>query len=116
MSVYVIVLRNPARSSTSSVTTATTAGPSGTGYPTTTGEPNCFDASSFDGSVNDNYLILCDTDLPGFDLDAVAAQDLAECIDMCRSTPPGGMGERCVAVEYDLVSAFMAPKHSLTCL
>ncbi|KIW69441.1 hypothetical protein PV04_05318 [Phialophora macrospora] len=79
---------------------------SGTAYPapTTTGTPNCFDRSPFDGSVNDNYLILCDTDLPGYDLDVVPASDIAECIDACRSYVPTSQGQ-CVAVEFDILES-----------
>ena len=107
MSIYVIVSRTSTGSSTVQPSVTTTTGPSGTGWPTTTGEPNCFDGSGFDGTVNDNYLILCDTGLPGYDLTAVDAQDLAECIEQCNSFAPGGNGEGCVAVEYDIVSLFV---------
>ena len=104
MSIYVIVSRTPTSSSTVLASGTTTTGPSGTGYPTTTGDPNCFDGSEFDGTINNNYLILCDTSLPGYDLDSVDAQDLAECIEECGSYAPSGNGDRCVAVEYDIVS------------
>lgn len=106
MSIYVIVSRTSPTSSTSVQlpATITTVGPTDTGFPTTTGEPNCFDGTDFDGTVNDDYLILCDTGLPGFDLDSVNALDLAECIAACSSYVPGGPGDSCVAVEYDIVS------------
>ncbi len=104
MSIYVIVSRASTGSTTLRPSVATTTGSSGTGYPTTTGDPNCFDGSGFDGTINNNYLILCDTGLPGFDLTAVDAQDLAECIEQCGSFAPSGNGDRCVAVEYDIVS------------
>ena len=109
MSIYVIVSRTPTGSSTTLPSGTTTAGPSGTGYPTTTGDANCFDGSGFDGTVNNNYLILCDTGLPGYDLDAVEAQDLAECIEQCGTYAPSRNGDRCVAVEYDIVSLFDLP-------
>jgi hypothetical protein len=105
MSVYVITSRTPSNpSSTLSSTPVTTVGPTGTGFPESTGEPNCFDGSDFDGTINDNYLILCDTGLQGTDLDMVDAADLAECIEDCSSYVPGAQGDQCVAVEYDIVS------------
>lgn len=89
--------------------------------PTTSGTPNCFDGSEFDGTVNDDYLILCDTELPGSDLDSVPAADIAECIDACNSYVPSGEGV-CVAVEFDIVSpslsrllAWSTPDISLAC-
>ena len=75
--------------------------------PTTTGNPNCYDRSPFDGTVNDNNLILCDTDLPGYDLEAVPASDIAACIDACSSYVPSSQGP-CVAVVFDIVS-FLTP-------
>lgn len=72
--------------------------------PTSTGTPNCFDGSGFDGTVNSNYLILCDTGLPGSDLDSVPAADIAECIEACNSYVPTLEGI-CIAVEFDIVSA-----------
>ena len=104
MSIYVIVSRTPTGSGTGLPSGTTMAGPSGTGFPTTTGDPNCFDSSGFDGTINNNYLILCDTGLPGYDLDAVEAQDLTGCIEQCGAYAPSGNGVRCVAVEYDIVS------------
>ncbi|OAL31048.1 hypothetical protein AYO20_08469 [Fonsecaea nubica] len=89
-------------SSSTPVTSSTTI--SAYPAPTTTGTPNCFDRSPFDGTVNNDYLILCDTDLPGFDLDAVAASDIAECIDACTSFAPGSQGP-CVAVEFDILAS-----------
>jgi len=71
--------------------------------PTSTGTPNCFDGAGFDGTVNSDYLILCDTELPGSTLDAVPAADLAECIEACNSYVPTSDGI-CVAVEFDIVS------------
>ncbi|KIW28400.1 uncharacterized protein PV07_08067 [Cladophialophora immunda] len=88
-------------SSSGPVTSSTTL--SAYPAPTTTGTPNCFDRSPFDGTVNNDYLILCDTDLPGFDLDVVAASDIAECIDACSSYAPGSQGP-CVAVEFDILA------------
>ncbi len=78
---------------------------SGTDYPapTTTGTPNCFDRSPFDGTVNDGYLLLCDTSLPGYELDAVPASDIAECIDTCKAYVQTSE-VTCVAVEFDIVS------------
>ena len=80
---------------------------SGAAYPapTTTGTPNCYDRSPFDGTVNDNYLILCDTDLPAYDLAEVPASDIAECISACSSYVPTSQG-LCVAVEFDIVSSY----------
>lgn len=83
---------------------------SGYPAPTTTGTPNCFDRSPFDGTVNDNYLILCDTELPGYELDAVPASDISQCIEACNSYVPTSAGP-CVAVEFDIVSIF----RSLSC-
>jgi hypothetical protein len=104
MSVYVITSRtSPSTSSSVQPSTTSTTSPSGTGYPTTTDDPNCFADNEFDSTVNGNYLILCDTDLPGFDLTATEAMDLQECIAQCGSYAPGGNGDRCVAVEYDIV-------------
>jgi hypothetical protein len=78
---------------------------SGTAYPapTSTGAPNCFDRSSFDGTVNDNYLILCNTDLPGYDLEVVPASDIGACRDACNAYVPSAQGP-CVAVAFDHVS------------
>ncbi|KAJ9611679.1 hypothetical protein H2200_004863 [Cladophialophora chaetospira] len=78
---------------------------SGTDYsaPTTTGTPNCFDRSPFDGTVNKDFLVLCDTDLPGNDLDAVPASNIAECIAACTAYGPGSEGT-CVAVEFDILA------------
>ena len=78
---------------------------SGSDYPapTTTGTPNCFDRSPFDGTVNDDFLLLCDTGLPGYELDAVPASDIAECIDACRAYVQTSE-VTCVAVEFDIVS------------
>lgn len=73
--------------------------------PTSSGTPNCFDGSEFDGTVNSDYLILCDTDLPGSDLDSVPSADIAECIEACNSYVPLGAGV-CVAVEFDIVSLY----------
>ncbi|ETI26648.1 hypothetical protein G647_10409 [Cladophialophora carrionii CBS 160.54] len=90
----------------SSSSDAPSTSASGTAYPapTTTGTPNCYDRSPFDGTVNDNYLILCDTDLPGYDLDAVPASDMAECVDACRSYVPTSQAQ-CVAIEFDILES-----------
>lgn len=72
-------------------------------YPTSTGAPSCDDRSSYDGTVNDNYLILCDTDLPGFDIGSVPASDLADCIGVCNAYTPSSEG-KCVAVTFNSVS------------
>ncbi|KAL2441372.1 hypothetical protein ABEF95_014339 [Exophiala dermatitidis] len=73
-------------------------------FPTTTGVPNCFDRSPFDGTINDNYLILCDTELPGYDLEAVPANDIADCIDACDAYGPGSEGP-CIALEFDILAS-----------
>ena len=84
---------------TSSLVTATTS------YPTSTGTPNCLDRSPFTGTINAGYLILCDTDLPGYDLAQVNGANLADCIAACNSyvASPSSQQEPCVAVEYDEV-------------
>ncbi|EHY58324.1 hypothetical protein HRR83_007313 [Exophiala dermatitidis] len=84
----------------SSTPTTTTA----LSFPTTTGVPNCFDRSPFDGTINDNYLVLCDTELPGYDLEAVPANDIADCIDACNAYGPGSEGP-CIAVEFDILAS-----------
>ena len=89
--------------SSTSVESSPSASESAYSAPTTTGTPNCYDRSPFDGTVNENYLILCDTNLPGYDLEAVAASDIAECIDACSSYPPSSQGT-CVAIAFDIVS------------
>ncbi|KAK5232411.1 hypothetical protein LTR47_006624 [Exophiala xenobiotica] len=76
---------------------------SGYPAPTTTGTPNCYDRSPYDGTVNDDYLILCDTDLSGYDLERVAASDIADCIDQCNSFIPSSQGP-CVAVAFDILA------------
>jgi hypothetical protein len=102
MEVYVIVSRTSTFASVQPPSTTSTS--TGSGWPTSTGDPNCFDGSNYDGTVNGNFLILCDTDLPGFNLEAVPAIDLTECIEDCSSYVPGGNGDQCVAIEYDIVS------------
>ncbi|KIW10875.1 hypothetical protein PV08_10174 [Exophiala spinifera] len=72
--------------------------------PTTTGTPNCFDRSPFDGTVNNDYLVLCDTYLPGFDLQQVPASNIAECIDQCNSYIPTSQGP-CVAIAFDILAS-----------
>ena len=75
-------------------------------YPTSTGTPNCYDRSPFSGTVNDGYLILCDTPLPGYDLTQANGTDLADCIAACNAYVPQespSQQEPCVAVEYDIV-------------
>jgi hypothetical protein len=83
---------------------AETTSATSTAYPapTTTGTPSCYDRSPYDGTVNDNYLILCDTDLPGIDLDKVSAANIADCIDQCSSYTTSS-GAQCVAAEFDTV-------------
>jgi hypothetical protein len=114
MSIYVIIARitPTATDSVRPSPTMSTSSSVVVGYPTTTGEPNCFFGTGFDGTVNDNFLILCDTDLPDFDLDTVDALNLAECIEQCASYVPGGNGITCVAVEYDIVSVNPVSSHS----
>jgi hypothetical protein len=98
---------NPPTSTASSTTTSDFPAP------TSTGAPNCFDGSGFDGTVNSDYLILCDTELPGSDLDAVPAADIAECIEACNSYVPTLEGV-CIAVEFDIVSALQVIQHNPT--
>ncbi len=102
---------SPASSSSPSSNRPSSAPMSSTtpGYPapTTTGTPNCYDRSPYDGTVNDDYLILCDTDLSGYDLERVAASNIAECIDQCNSYIPSSQGP-CVAVAFDIVSAALS--------
>lgn len=92
-------------SSTTSVTGTISSYTTTTEYsaPTTSGTPACYDGSLFDGTVNEGYLILCNTDLPGDQLATVQAEDLAECLNVCNSyiSP---FQQRCVAVEFDIVS------------
>ncbi|KIV82711.1 hypothetical protein PV11_04800 [Exophiala sideris] len=73
-------------------------------YPTSTGPPSCNDRSPYDGTVNDNYLILCDTDLPGYDITSVPASDIADCIGACNAyvAPSEGI---CVAVTFNSSTA-----------
>ncbi|KAK4934832.1 hypothetical protein LTR10_024000 [Elasticomyces elasticus] len=73
-------------------------------YPTSTGPPSCNDRSPYDGTVNDNYLILCDTDLPGYDITSVPASDIADCIGACNAyvASSGGM---CVAITFNSSTA-----------
>lgn len=89
-----------------SSTLASAPSPTSSEYPapTTTGTPNCYDRSPFDGTVNNDYLILCDTNLPGSDLQRVPASNIAECIDECNSYIPSSQGP-CVAVAFDIVSS-----------
>jgi hypothetical protein len=77
--------------------------------PTSTGVPNCYDRSPFDGTVNGGYLILCDTDLPGYDLAPYDGSDIADCISACSSYVPTGAGQ-CVAVEFDTQATYNACK------
>ena len=72
-------------------------------YPTSTGPPSCDDRSAYDGTVDDGYLILCDTDLPGNDLLSVPASDLADCIGACNAYVTTSE-EICVAITYNSVS------------
>ncbi|KAL6240831.1 hypothetical protein RBB50_012246 [Rhinocladiella similis] len=94
-----------------SSTLASAPSPTSSEYPapTTTGTPNCYDRSPFDGTVNNDYLILCDTNLPGSDLQRVPASNIAECIDECNSYIPSSQGP-CVAVAFDI----LAPENPCT--
>ncbi|KAI1620798.1 hypothetical protein EDD37DRAFT_133238 [Exophiala viscosa] len=87
-------------SSTSASTSSTVSA-----YPTSTGPPSCDDRSSYDGTVDDGYLILCDTDLPGYDLLSVPASDLADCIGTCNSYVTSS-DAICLAVTYNSVCFF----------
>jgi hypothetical protein len=110
MSVYVITSRSPSNlSSTLSSAPATTIGPTGTEFPESTGEPKCFDGSHFDGTINDNYPILCDPGLQGIGTDVVDTADSAECIEDCSSYVSGAQGDQCVTVEYDIVGSWSIP-------
>ena len=71
--------------------------------PTSSGRPLCNNNSPFDGTVNNDYLILCNTALPGSDLAAVSATDFASCIEQCSSFTSRD-GQPCVAVTYQAVS------------
>jgi hypothetical protein len=108
MAVYTIVSRTGSGlSSSSSVATTSTATISLYPSPTSTGVPNCYDRSPFDGTVNGGYLILCDTDLPGFNLGPFDGSDIADCIQACSSYLPSGAGQ-CVAVEFDVQADYNA--------
>ncbi|KAF7507284.1 hypothetical protein GJ744_010718 [Endocarpon pusillum] len=87
----------------SSTTTATTS--SMTGYVTSTGVPNCYDRSPFDRTVNDGYLILCNTALPGFDIMSANGSSLAECISRCNAFGFGNATQPCVAVSFDITAS-----------
>jgi hypothetical protein len=105
MTVYEIVARASTTpvvvpSETSSTTGALTTA-SGYPAPTSTGTPDC-DVAGYDGTVNDDYLILCDTALPGTNLDVSYAASLVQCIDYCN-TYLAPSGPACVGVEYDSV-------------
>ncbi|KIW43362.1 uncharacterized protein PV06_04473 [Exophiala oligosperma] len=88
-----------------SSTLTSTSSPTLSDYPapTTTGIPNCYDRSPFDGTVNNDYLILCDTDLPGYDIQRVSASNIADCIDECNSYIPSSQGP-CVAIAFDILA------------
>ena len=108
MAVYSIVSRiGPGVSS--ALTASSTATISLFPSPTSTGVPNCYDRSPFDGTVNGGYLILCDTELPGYDLAPYDGSDIADCISACSSYVPTGAGQ-CVAVEYDTQATYNACK------
>jgi hypothetical protein len=109
MTVYEIVARAsttpivvPSETSSTSTTSALSIF-SGYPAPTSTGTPDC-DVIGYDGTVNDDYLILCDTALPGTTLDVSNAVSLEQCIDYCK-TYLATNGPACVGVEYDSVSA-----------
>lgn len=107
MAVYSIVSWTGLKVSSSSfsIVSASTATISLYPSPDSTGIPNCYDRLPFDGTVNGGYLILCDTDLPGFDLEAVDGSDIADCIQACSSYVPSGAGQ-CVAVEFDVQASY----------
>lgn len=107
MAVYTIVSPTGSGLSSSSVATTSTATISLYPSPTSTGVPNCYDRSPFDGTVNGGYLILCDTDLPGFNLGPFDGSDIADCIQACSSYVPSGAGQ-CVAVEFDVQANYNA--------
>jgi hypothetical protein len=116
MSVYVIVSRaptNPVTGPVQSTTTTVLATSTGFPVPTSTGNPVCNPGSPFDGTVNDNYLILCDTSVAGSDLNVLQASELSDCISKCRSYAPESQ-KTCVAVEYDSVSRTALPRIELT--
>jgi hypothetical protein len=81
-----------------------------TSYPASSGTPNCLDRSPFSGTVNGDYLILCDTALPGYDIAQANGASLADCISACNSyvASSSPQQEPCVAVEYDQVSLWPA--------
>ena len=108
MAVYSIVSRTGPGVS-SSLAASSTATISLFPSPTSTGVPNCYDRSPFDGTVNGGYLILCDTDLPGYDLAPYDGSDIADCIAACSSYVPTGAGQ-CVAVEFDTQATYNACK------
>jgi hypothetical protein len=97
-----VVMVGSSTSSSDSGAETTSATSSAYPAPTTTGAPSCYDRSPYDGTVNDNYLVLCDTDLPGIDLDKVSAANIADCIAQCSSYTTSS-GAQCVAVEFDTV-------------
>ena len=106
------VQSRPASSSTSTTTnvsqlSASMTTSSATGPPTTTGTPNCFDGTDYDGSVNGGYLIQCETNLTGSNFMTVDASGLAECIADCSAAEPQPSGS-CVAVVYDIVSSLIS--------
>lgn len=104
MSVFVIVFRSPSTpitgpvESTTSTSSASSVQPPA---PSSTGDPVCGPNNAFDGTVNNNFLILCDTTLSGSEINVVTASSLAECISDCRSYPPESQ-RVCVAVEYSV--------------
>ena len=102
IAVYTIVSRGGGTSSSS--TTITSAPTLLFPSPTTTGPPNCYDRSPYDGTVNGGYLILCNTDLSGNTLAIESGNSLYDCIQQCNSFPPEQYPGRCAAVEYDIVS------------
>lgn len=110
MSVFVIVSRNPTTPITGPTSTTIAVTSASTGYPapTSTGDPTCGLGTQYDGTVNNNFLILCRTSLEGSELNVLTATDLADCISDCRSYPPESQ-RACVAVEYYSVS--IAPCH-----
>jgi hypothetical protein len=110
MAVYSVVSRTGSgvsSSSSAAVAISSTATISLYPSPTSTGIPNCYDRSPFDGTVNGGYLILCDTDLPGYNLGPFDGSDIADCIQACSSYVPSGAGQ-CVAVEFDVQADYNA--------
>jgi hypothetical protein len=111
ISISTTTLSTGSASSTSSTPTFSTSPITATtSYPASSGTPNCLDRSPFSGTVNGDYLILCDTALPGYDIAQANGASLADCISACNSyvASSSPQQEPCVAVEYDQVSLWPA--------